>query len=525
MNPLTRLYSGASTPELCSILGDAFITQISEISDTPINSSNLARILSTTRGVQPLRDANFRRSVSEALAREFGLPRELNFVWGDNKASNDYLIHYGISKEFLGEKESIERNHQEILQSPFNLFPYQLRARQQALDALQPNSARALLHLPTGSGKTRTTLEIVADQFRSGRSKTIIWLAHTDELCEQAAQAFTDTWELRGDREVELVRMWGRQNPDGGSSGYRFVVSSFQTAHSWVTSPHDSSFATMANLRRNCGLLVVDEAHLSLAPTYKAAIEFLLSSSTRLLGLTATPGRGTGANIEHETQKLAAFFENNIIEITSGLEGNSINAIEHLQSLGILSQIETKRLVTDTELQLSFNEKQALTNLLEVPPSLLERIGKDASRNALILAQVKNLTLNHNKRILLFAPSRWSAELLAGLAQVSGISASFIDGSTPVAIRRNRIQEFKDGGIKLLTNYGVLTTGYDDPKLDCVIIARPTMSIMLYSQMIGRAIRGKKVGGTDTSLLVDVDDNLDTLPNYQSAFSHFNTHW
>ena len=84
------------------------------------------------------------------------------------------------------------------------------------------------------------------------------------------------------------------------------------------------------------------------------------------------------------------------------------------------------------------------------------------------------------------------------------------------------IKEFKENKLDILCNYGVLTTGFDVPSINCVIVARPTTSVVLYSQMIGRGIRGKSMGGTEDCLVVDVEDNIKDYPNLREQFVYFN---
>jgi superfamily II DNA or RNA helicase len=95
-------------------------------------------------------------------------------------------------------------------------------------------------------------------------------------------------------------------------------------------------------------------------------------------------------------------------------------------------------------------------------------------------------------------------------------------------MRAHIISDFKGESEKsmVLCNYGVLTTGFDAPRTSCVIIARPTKSLVLYSQMVGRAIRGPQAGGNQKALIVTVNDP--TLPgfgNVEAAFVNWEDVW
>src|SRR5436190_1830450 len=110
--------------------------------------------------------------------------------------------------------------------------------------------------------------------------------------------------------------------------------------------------------------------------------------------------------------------------------------------------------------------------------------------------------------ILLFATSVSHAQLMAALLSFNGVVAKAISGSTDPGARRHYISEFKAGRIRVLTNYGVLTTGFDAPAVRALVVARPTFSPNLYQQMIGRGLRGPLNGGKDECLIINVEDNV-----------------
>ena len=101
------------------------------------------------------------------------------------------------------------------------------------------------------------------------------------------------------------------------------------------------------------------------------------------------------------------------------------------------------------------------------------------------------------------------------------IKSASIDKNTTATSRRKYIENYKNGEIKVLFNYGVLTHGFDAPNTDIVIIARPTQSPILYSQMIGRGLRGPEVGGNEECILVDIKDNIEGLPNERKTFTMY----
>ena len=98
-------------------------------------------------------------------------------------------------------------------------------------------------------------------------------------------------------------------------------------------------------------------------------------------------------------------------------------------------------------------------------------------------------------------------------------------GETNSKIRKQAITDFKSGQLKVLINYGVLSTGFDAPKLNTLIVARPTKSIVLYSQIVGRALRGPANGGNKKNKLITIKDNLLGFPEPDFMFSYWEEFW
>ena len=142
----------------------------------------------------------------------------------------------------------------------------------------------------------------------------------------------------------------------------------------------------------------------------------------------------------------------------------------------------------------------------ELPADLLVRLGQERDRNRQILEAV--IGLDSNWPVLFFGCSVQHAEAMAVLLRRRGRASGVVTADTRDATRRHLVQAFREGEVQVLCNYGVLTTGFDAPRVRAVVIGRPTASRVLYDQMIGRGMRGREFGGTDECLVIDVDDNL-----------------
>lgn len=114
--------------------------------------------------------------------------------------------------------------------------------------------------------------------------------------------------------------------------------------------------------------------------------------------------------------------------------------------------------------------------------------------------------------------------MISAFLKLIDIENSLVYGDLDKFTRAKAISDFKDGKVNIIINYDILTTGFDSTNIKCVFITRPTKSVILYSQMIGRGLRGPRMGGNKECLLMDVQENLSSY-NENSAFKHFDVYW
>jgi superfamily II DNA or RNA helicase len=147
----------------------------------------------------------------------------------------------------------------------------------------------------------------------------------------------------------------------------------------------------------------------------------------------------------------------------------------------------------------------------EYQKQTLDERGKDFERNELILTIIQKLRVLQRKKILIFACNIAHARLLTIVLKAKyGINAEYLDSNVNMGRRIEIIEKFKEDtdDINVLCNVDILTTGFDAPNIDCVFVTRPAKSTVLYTQMIGRGMRGKRGGGTSDMWLLDIDDNF-----------------
>jgi DNA repair protein RadD len=415
----------------------------------------------------------------------------------------------------LSEAEAeIIQDSQDSLSSGYGLFLHQRQAVQKIKNALYSAPYRVVLHMPTGAGKTRTAMNIIVEHLRSHEPTIVIWLAHSEELCVQADQEFQRAWKHLGNRDISIGRFWGKHQLNLESVVDGIVIAGLAKTYSAM----QKSVKFISDLGKSATLIIMDEAHSAVAPTYADILNTLtvFRRNTSLLGLTATPGR-TWADIDVD-RALADFFHRRKVTLT--VDGY-LNPVDFLVSEQYLAKVDYRPIYHNKGIELSNRDLNLLKEALEIPDDILRRLAEDEIRNLLIVQTIEELVKRH-RRILVFAATVEHSNLLAAVLSARGINASSVTGKTSTYERQLAISKFKDinDEPRVLCNYGVLTTGFDAPLTSAAVIARPTKSLVLYSQMIGRAIRGKRAGGNEVAEIVTVVDY--NLPGFNSVADAFN---
>ena len=436
----------------------------------------------------------------------------------DAATRQKYLGFFGIDVQ--GATPFLKSPDKTGISSKYGLFPYQRRTMRQVCTAIRGGHGRVVLHMPTGSGKTRTAMHIVSQFLLNSEPSIVVWLAASAELLEQAADAFQNAWPHLGNREIQVLRFWGDHAPELSGFSDGIVIAGIQKMCALMKRDR----LGLLRLGKLTGLVVVDEAHQAIAPTYKEVINTLADTgiNNALLGLTATPGR-TWSDIETDEQ-LSDFFDNRKIPLQIE-EG--VNPISFLVNEGYLAKPTFHRIEVEAPFDLDQNSIQVSTNS-DYNPEILETLSEDCSRNVIILDEIRRLVEKGHKRIIFFASSVRHAELIDGALNALNIDCRIVTANTGSTERRRIIKLFRAENSKpmILSNFGVLTTGFDAPNTSAAVIARPTKSLVLFSQMVGRAIRGPKAGGNENcTISTVVDINLPGFGDVAEAFTNWEDVW
>ncbi len=415
-------------------------------------------------------------------------------TWGNNFETRTFVEIFGYDKSLIPKDNSLNKEHIicEKSQSPLKILKeYQTKVFFTSLDLVENPWTRFIIKMPTGAGKTRTAMEIICHFINQGKEikedRQIVWIADREELCSQAVESMMSVWSHIGKTDLNVYRLWGDANLTN-FTGSAFIVATYQKLNSMrkrnipLPEPH---------------LIITDEAHNVLASTHQETLKIMEKNNTRIIGLTATPISGM------ESFKLRKFFNDEIIEIDS----KSQNTIEYLQGKGYLAQYTPKTIKSNKVYRLTVEDKKYLTQYNDFSNKLLDKISRDDERNIIIFECLKEMK-DKNLQVLYFATNVEQSKLMCALMQTLGVKAAHVDGDTPIEYRKDVVAKFRRGEIKFIFNFNVFSTGFDAPNINVVFIARPTKSLVLHQQMIGRGMRGPKMGGTESFQLYRIADDM-----------------
>ncbi len=298
-----------------------------------------------------------------------------------------------------------------------------------------------------------------------------------------------------------------------GKLGEGFLIASLPKL--WAANQREVGVLTrLAN--RTAGV-IFDEAHQAIARTYNFVTEQLATYRPPLIGLTATPGRALEPGTEDHD--LAAMFNERKVSIDPRGHGS---AVVYLIKQGYLA--EPKFIFVDADIEARIAEPLPG---MDYSQDDLETIGRDRAWSEEVVGLTRKALARH-RRVMVFCPSVRCAEESARAIANEGFWSRSIVAGTPSEQRQATIGEFRGDGTApmALFNYGVLTAGFDAPRTSCIIVARPTTSLVLYSQMVGRAMRGRRSGGNRRcQIYTVVDTSLRGFGSVAEAFGNWEELW
>lgn len=453
---------------------------------------------------------------------------------GKNYA-NDFVKTVNFPKVFAGfegSSQTSKKEFEEIMprRPAIELKDYQIRMKAKMLEILNGTSKNrnCMVSLPTGGGKTVVAVEAFLEwmQRRFEENKYLIWIAQSEELCEQCISCVDQIWRNKEFiLPLRVYRYFGKYSPELEDLQGGVIVCNIQKIYAQLKSEENKEI--IEKILSHTGAMIIDEAHRSSTKMYDEVLglaeELTNHKMFPICGLSATPGR---TKFQEEGKKLLNRYETNLI--IPEFDEEDIEYREHplqyFKDKNYLSQ--TKHIVykgnsvyqlTDKEIR-----KMKLEGEGEYPKEFLKTIALDRDNNRRILDAICAIPVGC--QTLIYTCTVKQAKFFALYMKTQGYRAAFVDSETKSGIRERIISEFKNGNIQFLFNYGVLTTGFDAPKVEYIVLARPIRSEILYEQIIGRGIRGTEFHGTKLCSIIDFYDNS-IIQGEPLSFERFRNYW
>ncbi len=332
----------------------------------------------------------------------------------------------------------------------YELRPYQKRALQEIRQAIAAAHHSIMIQSPTGSGKGVMLSDIINRCHEKG--STVLFLVHRQEILYQVS-AYLNHFGI----EHGIIKS-GEVHEDH----HPVQLASFQTITRRLQNP----------FIRQADVIIVDEAHHATAATYLRVIEQFKKKV--VLGFSATPSRQNGVGLGNLFDKMI-----------------QVATIKELTDLGYLAPVRAFAPVVPD-----------LTGVKVTAGDYNAKQLESAMNQAGLIGDIVGHWQKYgdDRKTMVFATGVQHSVALCKQFHAAGITAAHVDGTTPKEDRDSILDRFKSGSIQVIVNCMIFTEGVDVPDIGCVILARPTKSLPMYMQMVGRGMRAVP-GKTDCILL------------------------
>lgn len=377
----------------------------------------------------------------------------------DNSFNDDKVVsvfcdlHKKLAKlQALTVEEHKQKTHSKIM----ILRKYQKKIVSELRNSFT-NSKRSILCAPTGSGKTIMFTYMVSEAVK--RNKKVLVLTHRQEILNQSNGSF-------GKFGLEPELIIAGKNPDlSGSLFIGMVETVYQRAELYK------------DFLSSMDLVICDEAHLS---NFDKLFPYF-SKKTYIIGATATPFR------RGKQSPLSDFYSNLVDEVS------------------VRELIDLKYLVSPRSYGVTLEGLKSVKKTAgDFNPKAMGDYYEENKTYKGVLANYERLCLN--KKTIVFTPNIESSELLRDQFVIAGYDAKHLDGKTKQSTRREILDWFNSTPNAIICNCGVLTTGFDEPSIECVILYRATTSRPLFMQMVGRG--GRVYPNKSEFFILDFGENF-----------------
>ena len=447
MSKYTTYMMKFSQSELRGYLGQGMVDLLIEWlpnGDTLLTKQRMISMIDSIYGTSILKDKNFRKNLLQCMSTSEIIKLRDNCLTGQEKCEQDplavieiiankpwnrsslssYLLKIWEVSENVFDKEKDDTVVENVVESSkeqfYELLDYQYYIKQRVLTNLNSGNLleRMLIHMPTGTGKTKTCMHIITNyiNFTLEEKGLVIWIAHSTELLQQAYDTFVSVWGHLGNGSIIAYKLWGNKEIEHLDLQLNGIVF---CGLAKLMSISESNLKLYERLKKDCRLIVFDEAHKAAANKTRKIIEDFMCmpanyENRSLIGFTATPGRTTEDS--YDNNLLTNMFGGKLIHIDSDILNqinygklkalNTVaeeNIIKYFQERRILAKmipekLKYKQQFTEQELQIlgsalkdmGFDDK-------EYTEAQLTILARNKERNLAIMEKLRSLNIDNMK--------------------------------------------------------------------------------------------------------------------------------
>lgn len=325
---------------------------------------------------------------------------------------------------------------------------------------------KALVHIPSGAGKTHTA----AFDVRNKKPSTFLYISHRNEINTQAIKIFKEVCGIE-DQHIGQINQTSKQFDKP------FLFATIQTI---------SRKKHMKKLRKDIDYVVIDEFHHAAAKTYRKIMKHLQPKI--LLGLTATPDR-------MDAQDVRQLLDNNVVGNIDIMEGIKNKILTPFHYLAFWDNVDYNTIEWNGH---NYKEND-LDKVLLIP-----------ERDKKIIEKYNEIIKVDNRQTIAFCATIKHVKKMVEKFKELGIKAEGITHKDQLSKRKKIIEMFRNGEINVLFSRDILNEGIDFPECEALMFLRPTMSETIFLQQLGRGLRKKR--GKKPIVV------LDFIGNYHNAF-------
>lgn len=355
--------------------------------------------------------------------------------------------------------KTINKTKWQVISDTIKLRDYQLKCLNSIEKGLEKHKS-VLIQVPTGGGKT-----LIFNAYAFNKTGNTLVLVHRKELLSQTA----DKYKMIGGAEENIGYI-----AQGILEINRLTVGMMQTVYKSVGKINFKYFNTV----------IIDEAHHSMASTWRAVIETAKESGCKVIGVTATPFRT-------DEQQLKDLYDELVFKLD----------ISDLIKEGHLVSVIGKMVYIDADYSKLKTSSNKSTGESDYSAKSIEKVLNKEEINKQVVQ--KWVELGEDRKTIFFTVSIEHANALKSEFVKNNIKSECISSKLPTQERKDIIEKFKKGEVKVLVNVDILTEGFDDPSVQCVGLLRPTKSLSLYAQIVGRGIRLDNENGKKDCIILD----------------------